>query len=281
MQLMARRFEDKRVLVTGASAGIGAAAARRFADEGARLALNARRPGPLEELAAELRGRGAEAHVVPADVGRVDDCASLLPRVVEALGGLDVLVNNAGAHFRGPVESRSAEEIATMIDVNVRGPLVLSRLALPHLKRSGGAIVNVASLAGKVPLPDAATYSASKFALRAFSLALAEELRDTDVSVSLVSPGPIIDTGFLMGSLEEAADVVFAQPMSTADEIAALILDSAHDGRRERAKPVSSSVLATAAYLVPGVRRVLEPVMKARGRREKARYQELRARGEA
>ncbi len=277
---MPKRFRGRVVLITGASAGIGAASARRFAEEGARLALVARHEGPLEAIAEELRSRGAETLVVPADVGDLDACRMLVERTADALGGIDVLVNNAGAHFRGAFEMRSPDEIATMIDVNVRAPLVLTSLALPHLRRTGGTIVNVASLAGMVPLPDAATYSASKFALRAFSLALAQELVGTGVASTLVSPGPIIDTGFLMNALDEAADVVFSQPMSTADEIAQMILDSAHDGRLERAKPAASAVMATASYLFPGLRRRLEPVMRARGRREKARYRERRDRGE-
>lgn len=273
-----KRFDDKSVIITGASEGIGAACARRFVAEGARVVLAARRPGPLETLAAELRGLGAEALVVPTDVADLGACARLVTESERAFGRIDVLVNNAGAHFRGPVAERTPDELATMIDVNARAPIVLSRLALPALRSSRGAIVNVASIAGMTPLPDAATYSASKFALRAFSIALGEELRGTGVGVTLVSPGPILDTGFLMSSLDDAADVVFAQPMSTADEIAALVLDSAADHRRERVKPFSSAMLATAAYLFPGLRRVLAPVMNAKGRRAKERYRRERAR---
>lgn len=274
------RFHDRVVVITGASEGIGAACARRFAAEGGRLVLAARRPGPLEALADELRRGGVTALAVPTDVGDVAACERLVATTCAELGGLDVLVNNAGAHFRGPVRERSPAEIATMIDVNARAPLVLSRLALDALVASRGAIVNVASIAGMTPLPDAATYSASKFALRAFSIALAEELRGSGVGVSLVSPGPILDTGFLMESLEEAADVVFAQPMSTADEVAALVVECAADRKRERVKPRSSAALATAAYLLPALRRVLEPAMKLKGRRAKARYRKQRRTGE-
>jgi hypothetical protein len=271
------RFENRVVVITGASEGIGAACARRFATEGARLVLAARRPGPLETLAEELRARHTTVLVVPTDVGDLAACERLIATTCAELGGIDVLVNNAGTHVRGPVRDRTPTEIATMIDVNARAPLVLSRLALDALLVSRGAIVNVASIAGMTPLPDAATYSASKFALRAFSIALAEELRGTGVGVSLVSPGPILDTGFLMESLENAADVVFAQPMSTADEIAQLVVECAADRKRERVKPASSAALATLAYLVPSLRRILEPAMKAKGRRAKAKYR--RARG--
>jgi short-subunit dehydrogenase len=280
---MQRRFVGKVVVVTGASAGIGAECARLFAAEGAELVLAARRAEPLEALATELRkSSSARVVVVPADVGRIEDCRRLVERTVDELGSLHVLVNNAGAHFRGPVESRTPEELAEMVDVNTRAPIVLSRLAIPHLREAaGGAIVNVASLAGMVPLRDAATYSATKFALRAFSRALADELRDARITVSLVSPGPVIDTGFLMGSgLEDAADIVFAQPMSTAREVAELVVLCAHDGRVERVKPRSSAAIATVANLVPLVRRAFEPVMRRRGKKVKERYLRERRAGE-
>lgn len=266
-----KRFEGKRAIVTGASEGVGAEVARRFAREGAEVVLAARTKAKLEEVATELRDGGGTAHVVPADLTSVDVCELLVERSVSLMGGVDILVNNAGAHFRGTVDEQSADELATMVDLNARAPIVLSRLVLPHMSR-GGAIVNVASIAGRVPLPGAATYSATKFALRAFSIALGQELRDRGITVSLVSPGPIVDTGFLMGAIEDAADVVFAQPMSTAAEVAAMVLDSAHDGKRERVKPKSSATLATLAYLVPGLRQLLEPVMEAKGRRVKERY---------
>lgn len=276
---MKARFAGQVALITGASEGVGAAATRRFAREGADVVLVARREAPLEAIAAEVRALGRRALTVAADVADGAACARAIDRTLETFGRLDVLVNNAGAHARGPFEGRTTDEIATMVDVNVRGPLVLTRLALPALRARGGAVVNVASLAGQVPLPDAAVYSATKFALRAFSFALADELRDTGVRVSVVSPGPIADTGFLMASIEDAADVVFAQPMSTADEIAALVVEAAHAGARELSTPRLSSLLAKAAYLAPGLRRLLEPAMKARGARIKARTLAARARG--
>ncbi|MGF1465737.1 MAG: SDR family NAD(P)-dependent oxidoreductase [Sandaracinaceae bacterium] len=274
---MAKRFVGKVAVITGASEGVGAEVARLFVEEGAMVVLAARRRGPLEVLAEELEAEGGRALVVPTDVADLEACRRLLSRTVEVAGAFHVLVNNAGAHVRGPVADRTPAELATMVDVNAKAPIVLSRLALPHLKAAGGgAIVSVASLAGQVPLPDAATYSASKFALRVFSLALADELRDEPIRVSLVSPGPIIDTGFLMDSLDEAADVVFAQPMVNAREVATMVLDCAFDGRRERSRPRSSSFLARSTYVVPGLRRVLEPIMKARGRRMKAVYRARR-----
>ncbi|MFO7563433.1 MAG: SDR family NAD(P)-dependent oxidoreductase, partial [Enhygromyxa sp.] len=146
---------------------------------------------------------------------------------------------------------------------------------LPHLREQGGFIVNVASLAGKIPLDGAATYSATKFGLRAFSIALAEELRGTEVSVSLVSPGPI-DTGFIMYLLDEVADIVFSQTMCTADEVAQMILACARDARREREFPVGGGKLATLGYLIPGLRRALKPRLERKGAAVKRRLRRER-----
>jgi short-subunit dehydrogenase len=161
-------------------------------------------------------------------------CAAIVDAVVRDLGGIDVLVNNAGANKRGPVERREPGELAQIVSVNLIAPIVLTRLALPHLRRRGrAAIVNVASIAGQVPLPEEATYSATKFGLRAFTFAVREELLGSGITVSAVSPGPV-ETGFILEELDEVPDLVFANPMSSADEIAAAVLDCAADGSVER-----------------------------------------------
>src|SRR5262249_10292701 len=158
-------------------------------------------------------------------------------------------VNNAGKNKRGEVERLDPAEMRGIIEVNLIAPIVLTRLALPYFRqRGGGAVVNVASIAGQTPLPGEAVYSASKFGLRGFTFALREELRGSGIQVSAVSPGPV-DTGFIMDELEEVPDLVFGNPMSTADEVAALILDSAADGLRERTIPVMTGYLAQVGNL--------------------------------
>ncbi|WP_428265463.1 SDR family NAD(P)-dependent oxidoreductase [Haliangium sp.] len=274
-----KRFEDKVVVITGASAGIGAEVARRFAAEGAKLALAARGREGLERMRAEL-AESTEVIAMPTDVADPGACEALLAHAAAELGGVHVLVNNAGFNSRGAVEEVAAEELARIVDVNLRAPIVLSRLALPYLRRSGGgAIINVASLAGHVPLPDEATYSATKFGLRAFTYALAEEVAGTGITASVVSPGPV-ETGFLLDELDTAPDLVFSQPMSTADEIAALVVACAADGRVERSAPRLSGYLATLAYLFPSFRRAVTPVMELRGRRAKDRWRRRRGRAQ-
>jgi short-subunit dehydrogenase len=266
---MAERFSGKTVVITGASSGVGAAAARLFAAEGARVVLAARTASALEGVAKEI---GERALAVPTDVADPEQARALVARAVEATGAIHVLVNNAGYNHRGPVRDTDPAELARIVDVNLRAPIVLTRLALPTLlEQEQASIVQVASLAGQVPLPDEATYCATKFGLRAFSMALAEELRGTGVRVSIVSPGPI-DTGFITRDLDSVPDVVFSQPMSSAEEIAKAVVECAVDGRLERTIPRLSGMLATVGYLVPDLPRWIRPLLEQQGRRAKERY---------
>lgn len=260
------RFDKKVILITGASLGVGLETARLFHEQGAQVILTARRTGPLEQAAAQMPG----AHIIAFDASDVDASAGALAEVKELFGRLDGLVNNAGAHYRGEFAGRQAHEYATMVDVNLRAPITLTHQALEMLRESKGFVVNVASLAGKVPLDGAAVYSATKFGLRALTYALAEELRPMGVSVSVVSPGPI-DTGFIMDELETVQPIVFSQTMCTAQDVAQMIMACAQDGLVEREFPAAGAKLATLAYLMPSLRRRLKPALERKGQRVKAR----------
>lgn len=267
-------FNNKTVIVTGGSEGVGAATARRFAAAGANLVLVARRRKNLESLAEELRTQ-TKVLVVPMDVSDRDACSNLLKKAEFEFGAFHVLINNAGYHKRGPVESVSADDLAAMIDVNLKAPICLCRLAIPYLKQvDEAAIVNVASLAGRTAVPGAATYSATKFGLRAFTFALAEELLDTNIKLAVVSPGPI-DTGFIMANIDVATDINFSQPISTADEVAEEIVNLTVNNTRESVMPALSGWLTTLSYLFPGLARSLRPILERKGRRVKC---ELKAR---
>jgi short-subunit dehydrogenase len=273
---MVRTFQDRIVVITGASAGIGLACARRFAEAGASVVAVARGAADLERARAELAELGPTL-AIAADVAHPDAPDRIVSGALERFGALHVLVNNAGMHARGPFGDQRVEDLAGMVDVNLRAPIALTRRALPHLLASGrGALVNVASLAGKVPTAGGVVYSATKFGLRGFSLALADELRDTGVTVSSVSPGPV-DTRFIMSELDSVTDLTMSQPLVSPDDVAALVLACALDGRPERSIPRASGMLATLGYIAPSLRRVLRPLLERRGRRNKARLRAERA----
>jgi short-subunit dehydrogenase len=270
-------FNDKTVIVTGGSEGVGAAAARLFADAGANLMLVARNRKNLEAIAAELRDR-TRVEIFPMDVSDADSCVDLFKKTLFEFGRIDVLVNNAGYHARGYVESVTADELARTIDVNLRAPIVLMRLALPHIRDAGGgAIINVASLAGRTPVPGSAAYSASKFGLRAFTFALAEEIRDADIKLAVVSPGPI-STQFILADIDKTSDLTVSQPMSTAEEVAQAILDLCGNKQRELVMPAMSGILTTVTYLMPWLGRTLRPMLERKGARVK---KELKAKARA
>lgn len=257
-------FNDKTVIITGGSAGVGAAAARKFADAGANLMLVARGKKKLDAIAEELRSK-TRVEIFAMDVADPNACVDLFKKAEFEFGRVDVLVNNAGYHQRGPAESVDAADLGRMIDVNLKAPIVLSRIAIPYLREAGGgAIINVGSLAGRLPVPNSATYSASKSGLRAFSYAMFEELRGSGIKIAVVSPGPI-DTGFIMSDIDNVSDLTFSQPISTADEVAQVILDLCGNSQCEKSMPAISGVLTTISYLMPWLARLMRPVFENKG----------------
>ena len=262
------RIRGRVALVTGASSGIGLAVAKKLASEGARVALVARTRSTLDAAVAEI---GAErAAAFPCDVGDFAKLAELPAQVVARFGSLDILVNNAGLNHRGSITLHTPQALADVVTINLTAPIYLTRAAIDHMPR-GGAIVNVASLAGFVPLRDAATYSATKAGLRAFSRALAEELAPSGIAVCAVSPGPV-DTDFFLDELDRVTPITFSQPMSTPDQVADAVLRCLRSGRREIALPALSGKLATLGYLSPSFLRLLRPWMERMGARKKAAY---------
>lgn len=261
-------FSGKTVVITGGSEGVGAATARKFAAAGSNLVLVARGKKKLDRIAEELRPV-CRVMTVSMDVADTEACINLLKKAQFEFGAINILINNAGYHERGPVETVDAESLGKMIDTNLRAPIVLSRLAIPYLREAeGAAIINVASLAGRVPVSGAATYSASKFGLRAFTFALGEELKGSGIKMAAVSPGPI-DTGFIMSNIDVVADITFSQPMSTAAQVADAIMQLAVNDKRERSMPPVSGLLTTTSYLMPWLGELLRPLLDRRGRRVK------------
>jgi len=261
-------WKDKVALVTGASSGIGLAVARQIVARGGRVALVARTEATLVRVARELGGED-RATSFPLDVTDNAALGALPKRVVARFGRLDVVVNNAGVNHRGELLERTADELEQILHTNLVAPVRLTRAALPHLGR-GSFIVNIASLAGKVPVPHEAAYSASKAGLRAFSRALDVELADRGVRVCTVNPGPV-DTGFF-GDITSVPDLVFSQPMSSAEQVADAVIHAIETGAMEIDVPALSGKLATLGYLSPRMFAALRPMLAKRGAKNKAAY---------
>jgi short-subunit dehydrogenase len=263
-------FKDKTVIITGGSEGVGAAAARLFAEAGANLMLVARNKRNLEAMAEELRDK-TRVEVFAMDVSDDGACVDLFKKTEFEFGHIDILVNNAGYHQRGLAEEIGVADLGKMVDVNLKAPIMLSRIALPYLREAGGgAIINVGSLAGRTPVPGSATYAATKAGLRSFTYSMFEELRGSGIKIATVSPGPI-DTGFIMSDVDVVSDLTFSQPISTAEEVAQTILDLCGNDQREKSMPAISGLLTMLTYIMPGLARACRPMLERKGARVKRR----------
>ncbi len=183
--------EDRVVIVTGASSGIGWAVARRAAHKGFRVVLAARRAERLEALAARIAADGGQAHVVPADLVDLAAQRHLVDEAIRVYGRIDILVNNAGLPLPVPYAEATPEDLRRQWEVNVVALVTLTRLALPHLEASRGGVINIGSMISRFPVPGMGTYSATKIAVAGLTTALRRELTGRGVRVSLVEPGPI------------------------------------------------------------------------------------------
>lgn len=185
-------------LVTGASSGIGEATAEILAQHGAAVALVARRIDRLDDLAAKLKSDGAPVLPIQADVANRDEAYDAVDRVAAEFGRLDIVINNAGVMLLGPIENAPVEEWERMVNVNLLGLLYCSKAALPHLLKAADGeprgvadLVNVSSVAGRVPRLGSGVYNATKHAVGAFSESLRQEVTGRHVRVSLVEPGAV------------------------------------------------------------------------------------------
>jgi NADP-dependent 3-hydroxy acid dehydrogenase YdfG len=181
--------QDKVVVITGASSGIGEATALLLAECGAKVVLGARGSDRLKALAERIKDRGGEASYAVTDVRRRDDVSALVKLASERYGKLDVLINNAGVMPISPLDDLRVDDWEQMIDVNIKGVLYGIAAALPIFRAQGfGHFVNIASTAGHKTVPNQAVYSGTKFAVRAISEGLRQEAGDK-LRVTIISPG--------------------------------------------------------------------------------------------
>lgn len=192
---------DKSVIVTGASSGLGAHIGRHLVERGARVVAAARRVPRLTELADSLAWASGRLQVIEADVTRAEDAARIVETAVEAFGGVDALVNNAGMEVQGAIEDLREADFEVMLRTNVTGPYLCTRAAVPYLKQRGGSVVNIGSTVVARAPRHRFGYVASKGALEAMSRALAGDLGVHNIRVNVVRPGIIPSE--LRGSTEE------------------------------------------------------------------------------
>lgn len=248
---MTRNLAGQRLLITGASGGIGRCLAEEAARQGANVALAARSAEKLHDLASALSAGGARVVAVPGDVTSEADRQHMLDSAVEAFGGLDVLINNAGIASFGHFATSSEDVLRQIMEVNFFAPAELIRSAIPVLARGNRpAIVNIASMCGRRGLPAWTEYSASKFALCGLTEALRAELARFDIDVLLVLPG--LTRSDLPRNLlrnDGRMKIDFAKGMEP-NKVSAGILRALERGRAE-------TVLGGEAKWILGVNRVL------------------------
>jgi NADP-dependent 3-hydroxy acid dehydrogenase YdfG len=189
---MTDNIAGKVIVITGASSGMGAAAASYLAAKGASVVLGARRADRIETLADEIAEAGGKAMAIVTDVTSQEDVRNLVDSAAETYGRIDVLINNAGVMPLSPLDRLKVDEWDRMIDVNVKGVLYGIAAALPHMKEQGsGHIINLSSVAGHKLFAGSAVYSATKFAVRALSDGLRQEMASHNIRTTIISPGAV------------------------------------------------------------------------------------------
>jgi short-subunit dehydrogenase len=226
---------NKVVLITGASSGIGAACARVFGRAGAKVSLAARRTERLQGLAEELKGQGIEAFFQPVDITNHDEIKRWVDTTVEHFGRIDVLINNAGVGCVGKMANVRMEQLRDVFDLNFFAAIACVQEVVPHLrKQRSGHIVNISSIIGKRSVPEIGGYCATKFALNAATDALRVELKGQGIGVSTVCPG-LTDTEFTNNQLRPDRTPPYRAKMKgyTPERVAKAILRAVKWRHRE------------------------------------------------
>ncbi|WP_121356179.1 SDR family oxidoreductase [Flavisolibacter nicotianae] len=233
---MSNNIEGKVIVITGASSGLGEAAARNLSEQGAIVVLGARRVERIQALADELNKNGGKALAVATDVIQVEQVKTLVDAAVNTYGRIDVLINNAGLMPHSPLERLKIDEWNQMIDVNIKGVLYGIAAALPYMKQQKfGHVINVSSVAGHKVRPNGVIYSATKHAVRVISEGLRQEVKPYNIRTTIISPGAVATE--LPNSISEqdiAADIKdfyenFAIPASAFARAVAFAISQPED----------------------------------------------------
>ncbi len=231
------KLNDKTVIITGASSGIGKALAAEFAKRGANLVLGARQYVTLCEIAQSLEQQyNVKAVAVQCDVVSESDCEHLIKQAVLTFGKIDVLVNNAGISMRALFKDTDVHVLKSLMDVNFWGMVYCTKYAMPELLKTKGAVVGVSSIAGYKGLPGRTGYSASKFAMNGFLDALRVENLKTGVHVLTACPGftasNIRNTALNKDGVQQGESTLHEEKMMTAEQVAGVIVDGVENRSR-------------------------------------------------
>lgn len=250
-------FKDNVVIITGASKGIGAELARQLARQGAKLVLTARDEAALQAVARECEAAGAATKVVIADVAKQTECKAIIDGALAAFGRIDTLVNNAGATMWAKFEDIDDMSILERImQINYMGAVYCTHYALPHLKKTKGRIVGIASLTGKVGVPTRSGYAASKHAMAGFFDSLRIELQDSGVTVTMVYPG-FVSTGIRENASGPDGKAIKVSPVKegevmSPEECAAIIVRAMTQRQREEVMTLKGKVGQWLKLIAPG-----------------------------
>jgi short-subunit dehydrogenase len=249
-------LREQVIVITGASSGIGLATARIAARRGARVVLAARSAAVLAQVAAEIEAGGGLAVPVTADVGELDDVQAIAVKAMAEFGGFDTWVNVAGLTTYGPLREIAQEDHERLIRTNLWGTVNGSLVAVDHLRKRGGALINVGSIASDLAFPFQGLYAASKHAVKGFTDALRVEIEDVDeapVSITLIQP-TAVDTPYPQHAKNYMAEEPkLPTPMIDAREVADAILRAATQGGRDVKVGAMSRIDTAVARLAPGI----------------------------
>jgi short-subunit dehydrogenase len=255
---MTQRFEGKSVFITGASSGIGAALAKAFALEGARVALLARRTDKLEQVKRDIEARAGQAIIFQCDVTDAEGLKLAAEQTAEAFGGIDVVVANAGFGVSGPFENLGIDDWRHQFEVNVFGLINTIYATLPALKESKGRLGLLGSVAGKLGLPMTSPYNVSKFAVNGLAECIYHEFDEVGVSVTCINPGfieseirSVNNDGVYTGN----PDPVSGRLIMPAEKAARLIVDAMHKRRPELILTRLGKLVLLVNRLFPGLTR--------------------------
>lgn len=240
------RLDGKKALITGASSGIGRALAKAMAKSGVQLAISARRKDALESLADEIElGGGKRPVVLTADLSVRGEARKLGERALEALGHVDLLINNAGVGLGGATAVvGDDDEARTLFETNYWSALALVKVLMPSIRSAQGAVVNVASMAAVTPFPLTGHYASSKAAMQMMSETLRMELRGSGVQILAVMPGPV-ETGMLaeFNEVPGGAKVLSRMPKGNVETLARKIVRALERGKRTVVYPSSLGIV--------------------------------------